>query len=316
MKPTVFAAALVALLGGLGLSAGPAAADETLRVGYLRTQGYIADFPLEGVKLPGVTLELIPLETGNDVLEALNAGRVDIGETGEVQPIFAQAGGRSAKVIAATEPHAGNIGILVKPDSPLHAVADLKGHTISFVPGTNTHYLVLRALASVGLHQQDVTPVLLGTSESLVALRQGQLDAATVTAPTLILGRHQGLRLLTNGIGYVNASTYFLAYQATIEQRGPALAAFVHALDRHLRWLHAHEAERAKWLAPKYNLPADIILEASKQLSGKLSLVGDGAFAAYNQKMADAFLAQKLIPRKLDAAQEFDGRFDHELVAS
>lgn len=42
----------------------------------------------------------------------------------------------------------------------------------------------------------------------------------------------------------------------------------------------------------------------------RLVPVGDGALAAYTQRIADAFAEQKLIPGRVDARQEFDGAFD------
>lgn len=307
------AIAMLALLTLLGVHVG-AHADVLLRIGYLRTQGYIADFPLAKVTIPGVTLQLIPLESGNDVLEALNANAIDIGETGEVQPIFAQSGNRPARVIAATAPQPTATAILVAKDSPIHTVADLRHKKVSFTPGTNTHWLLIQTLGTVGLKQSDIEPVLLSSADSVSALAQGQLDVAIVTAPTIQIAESRGARVLVDGTGLVNSSIYYLANTGVIASaKRPALDAFVRALSEHLVWIQAHLNERAAYLGPKYGVPPDLVLAASKVMTDHLAPVGDPALASYTQRIADAFHAQKLIPAHIDVRQEFDGSFDKNL---
>ncbi|WP_170845123.1 ABC transporter substrate-binding protein [Chitinasiproducens palmae] len=311
----VLSALLLAALSVASLiGVSPARAEVTLRVGYLRTQGYLADFPLAKVAIPGVRLELVALETGNDVLEALSAGAIDVGETGEVQPIFAQSAGQPIKVIASTAPQPTATAILVNQASPLHQVGDLRGKKISFVRGTNTHWLVIQSLGRVGLKQADIQPIFLGPADTVTALVQGQIGAATLTAPNIQIAEARGARVLVDGTGIVNSSIYYMASTNTIA--GPkrnALGGFVTALDAHLPWIQSHLQERAAYLAPRYGVPPEIVLAASRVMAPRLVPVGDGKLAAYTQRIADAFAEQKLIPARIDARQEFDGSFDASL---
>lgn len=314
-RRSMLSLALSVPLAGLpGL--GRAAAPQPLRIGYLRTQGYIADFPLANVNIPGATLQLIPLETGNDVLEALNAGDIDIGETGEVQPIFAQSGHRPARVIASTAPQPAATAILVARNSSIHRAADLKNKRISFVQGTNTHWLLLQVLASAGLHQSDIQPVLLSTADAGTALTNGKLDAAILTAPTVQILQSQGARILADGGHMVNSSIYYMSNADVINGPKRALiGAFVSALNQHLAWIQGHLDQRAAWLAPKYGIPASLVRAASSVMASHLVPVGDGTLATYTQRLADAFADQHLIPRHLDVREEFDGSFDSSLKA-
>jgi sulfonate transport system substrate-binding protein len=310
-KPLIAVLAFLAMFG-VQVSAH---ADDTLRIGYLRTQGYIPDFPLAKVAIPGVTLQLIPLESGNDVLEALNANAIDIGETGEVQPIFAQSGNHPVRVIAATAPQTAATAILVAKDSPIHTIVDLRGKKVSFTPGTNTHWLLIQTLSTVGLKQSDVQPVLLNSADAVSALAQGQLDAAIITAPTIQIAQSRGARVLADGKGLVNSSIYYLANTPVIAgPKRPELDAFVRSLNEHLVWIQGHLNERAAYLGPKYGVPPALVLAASKVMVDHLAPVGDPALATYTQRIADAFYAQKLIPAHIDVRQEFDGSFDKNLA--
>ena len=58
------------------------------------------------------------------MLEALNAGALDIAQTGEAPPIFAQAAGPRLTYLAAEPPAPKGEAILVKGDSAITSVAD------------------------------------------------------------------------------------------------------------------------------------------------------------------------------------------------
>ena len=61
------------------------------------------------------------------MLEALNVGSIDIGSTGDIPPIFAQAAGADLVYIGAEPPKPKAEVILVAQGSPIHNVAELKG---------------------------------------------------------------------------------------------------------------------------------------------------------------------------------------------
>jgi sulfonate transport system substrate-binding protein len=75
----------------------------------------------------GLTVRWNQFATGPQLLEALNAGRLDFGHTGEAPPITAQAAGASLLYVGSQPPNPEGEAILVPPDSPLHGIADLKG---------------------------------------------------------------------------------------------------------------------------------------------------------------------------------------------
>ena len=48
--------------------------------------------------------------------------------------------------------------ILVRADSPLHDIADLKDKKVAFQKGSSSHNLILRALNKAGLSYKDIHP--------------------------------------------------------------------------------------------------------------------------------------------------------------
>ncbi len=91
----------------------------------------------------------------------MNAGSIDFGQVGDSPPIFAQAAGASI-VYAAGQPIANGQGVLVKKESDIRALADLKGKRIALGKGTSAHNVThhgagKRRASSVS----DITPVYL-----------------------------------------------------------------------------------------------------------------------------------------------------------
>jgi len=309
-KMLVSATALLAL----GACRGRAGDSGQVRVGYLRTQGPIVDLGIDKAALEQGHIKLFPFESGNDVLEAIMADGIDVGETGEVQPIFAQSAGHKVKVVGSTEP-AQLTSVLVRNDAPLRTIADLKGRKVSFIAGTNSHWLLIRALEKAGLRQSDIVPVSLGGSDALSALFSRDIDALVMTAPTTQVALAKGARVLFTNQGLTNSALYYVAKDSTIVERPQLLEGFLRALSQHTRWT-AQNPDRFVALAVKdLGVTPEVARGLLAVLPKKLVPVGDGAIGAYNQRIADAFLAQRLIPGRIDAAQGVSGAFDRVLTA-
>jgi len=94
----------------------------------------------------------------------LNAGSLDFAITGETPPVFAQAAKGSPLVYVANEPASPQgEGLVVKADSGIKNVADLKGKTVTTAKGSNAHYFLIQALAKAGLTPSDINLIYLYT---------------------------------------------------------------------------------------------------------------------------------------------------------
>lgn len=94
-------------------------------------------------------------------MEAMASGNIDIGNVGNLPPIFAQAGGNQIVYVAATASNAGAQAVVVPKDSPIKTLADLKGKRLAIQKGTALQYLALKALESAKLTLNDIKPVYL-----------------------------------------------------------------------------------------------------------------------------------------------------------
>ncbi|MGA8133343.1 MULTISPECIES: aliphatic sulfonate ABC transporter substrate-binding protein [Pseudomonas] len=225
------------LLLGLGLaSAGPllAADPATVRIGYQKSSVSMVlarEHHLLEQALPGTQVQWIEFPGGPQLIEALNGGSVDIGNSGDIPPIFAQVAGIDLLYIGVEPSDGKTEAIIVPKDSPVRQLADLKGKRVALLKGSSAHNLFLKSLVKAGLSLSDVNLVYLSPADARAAFEQGKLDAWVIWDPyysaALIDGR---ARLLSDGQGLNSGGSFYIASGTFARQYpqaiGPLLKAF------------------------------------------------------------------------------------------
>ena len=192
-------------------------ASAPLRIGTSNTFGFAATFGAHGDDVRGPTrFQIIPFSGGSpQIINALNAGELDIGELGEVGPVIAQSGGVEFKIIAATEPWGAGQALIVDVASPIKTILDLKGRRVSYTRGTNSHWVLLRILEKAGLKTSDVEHVFLPAGTNIQAvLASGGIDAAVSIDTLLTSFERSGCRRIIDGneVGAENP-LYYISYR-------------------------------------------------------------------------------------------------------
>ncbi len=152
---TWLAAGLAAAAIG-GLSAAPATAEDQLRVG-ISSQTAFTFAPLKlGIakgffKKHGLDVKDFAFAGGGKEQQALVADSIDMAlGSGPEMASIAKGAPQMAVAAMANEPKL--LGVMVRPDVPVHSVKDLKGHTIAVsTAGSLTAWLVKQLVAPAGL---------------------------------------------------------------------------------------------------------------------------------------------------------------------
>ncbi|MFI6520739.1 ABC transporter substrate-binding protein [Spirillospora sp. NPDC050679] len=257
-------------------------------------------------------VEFKQFTSGPPLLEAINAGAVDAGAVGNAPPVFAAAAGAKLKIVAAADIGLTGQAILAAKGSSIRTPADLKGKRIAVAKGSSSHYHLLTVLKKAGLGFKDVQPQYLAPPDALAALSTGKLDAWAIWDPYTAQGEAQaGGRLLVDGVGYTNGYQVIVAGKKTLDDRAKeaALRDYLTRQRRALAWSAVHVKEWARVWAKDTGLPLPIAEVAAKRRAAKLIKVDDTLVAA-EQALADAFLAEKLIPARVTMADHVDRRFN------
>ena len=290
-------------LGALPVSA----ADKEVRVGF---QKYGTLVLLKGKGL--LEQELAPLgykvkwaefAAGPQMLEALNAGAIDIAQTGEAPPIFAQAAGPRLTYIAFEPPAPKGEAILVPKDSEIRSLADLKGKRIALNKGSNVHFLLVRALESAGLDYDQIEPVFLAPADARAAFASGSVDAWAIWDPFQASAEQTlGARELVDAEGLAPNYQFYLGDRTFVEDNPEAVKTIVATIGEIGEWIKANPDAAAAELAPSTGIPADALkLAISRQSFGVQSLTPD--VVADQQFIADTFKSLGLLPAPVDVAK-------------
>ncbi|ETK36363.1 ABC transporter substrate-binding protein [Microbispora sp. ATCC PTA-5024] len=293
--------------GAKGSSAGV-----TLRVGDQKAGSQAL---LEAAGLLGgtpYTITWSQFTSGPPLLEAVNAGAVDIGGVGNTPPVFAAASGSKIKVVAAYRQNLAAAAILVPQNSAITSPAQLKGKKIAVAKGSSAHYHLLAVLRKQGLSFKDVQPQYLQPADALAAFSSGTVDAWAIWDPFTSQARIQNkARLLVDGTGYVNGLNFQVAAPAALEDgaKQAAVRDFLTRLAKARNWAESHQAEWAKVWAKETGLPVEVANAAVANAVAAPIVIDDAAVKS-EQQMADAFSAEGLIPGTVKFSDFVDERFN------
>jgi sulfonate transport system substrate-binding protein len=102
---------------------------DALRIGYQKgsvSMVLAKSHQLLEKRYPQTKISWIEFPAGPQMLEALNIGSIDLGSTGDIPPIFAQAAGADLVYVGVEPPKPKAEVILVPKNSPIRASRSLK----------------------------------------------------------------------------------------------------------------------------------------------------------------------------------------------
>jgi sulfonate transport system substrate-binding protein len=253
-------------------------------------------------RLPGVAIKWVEFPAGPQLLEALAAGGIDFGFTGDSPPVFAQAAGREMVYVGVEPPKPASSAILVPADSTLKTGADLKGRRVGLQKGSSAHWLLVRAVAKAGLAWNDIAPVYLAPADARAAFERRALDAWAIWDPYYAAAEIEGrARVLSTGQGLTDNHSFYLAAPA-LTKRPAVLGALFAALSDADTWVRTHHSEAAHFIADVTGLPlATTIRFIERRSAGAIGPL-QAAHVASQQQVADAFATLGLIPHPIRVA--------------
>lgn len=280
------------------------AADKVVRIGYQKSGALLLvknEGSLEKKLAPlGYTAEWREFSSGVPILEALNAGALDVGHSGDAPVVFAQASGVPFVYIGVTAASPDNTGVVVPENSSLKTLADLKGKKVAFVKGSSAHYLVACALQSAGLTFADITPVYLAPPDARAALQSGTIDAWGIWDPFFAAAEVDArARALTEGAKLSPHREFYFGRRDFAQSNPAFVAALLEVLQDSGKRALADPKGTAAFLAPKLGIGLPVMerAEARKESYGAVPM--DAPALADQQKVADIFFKLGLLPKAI-----------------
>ncbi|HZW96844.1 MAG TPA: aliphatic sulfonate ABC transporter substrate-binding protein [Candidatus Eremiobacteraceae bacterium] len=150
----------------------------------------------------GISVEWTQSLGSNKALELLNSKSIDFGSTAGAAALIGKANGNPIKAIYVYSRPEWT-ALVVRKDSPITKVEDLKGKKVAVTPGTDPHIFLLRALHEAGLTEKDIQMVVLQHPDGRIALEKGDVDAWAGLDPMMAqIELQTGARLFYRNVNF------------------------------------------------------------------------------------------------------------------
>ncbi|KQV93605.1 PhnD/SsuA/transferrin family substrate-binding protein [Streptomyces sp. Root369] len=303
-------AAALALLLPFAAACGNAQAESstvTLTVGATGWKAEEAVLKYAGLDSTPYKIRWSLFQGGDQQLQAIRAGALDLASSSEIPPVFAAAdGSANFKVVAVQKGATLNQEVVVPKGSKVTGIAGLKGKKIGYVQNTTAHYFLYELLKQAGLKWSDVDAKPLLPNDGLAALNGGGIDAFASYGTSIITAHQQGATTVGSGKDILSGNFLWSARDSVLnspKQKAAAAdliaritKAYAYVRDGHLDGFAQVTADATH--QPLAQARKDLA-DAQAQRPTQARTVGDDTIAS-QQKVADVFTELGALKEHLD----------------
>lgn len=196
----------------------------------------------------------------NKANEGLRSKALDFGSTGGSPALLARANGTPIKTVDVYA-RGEWTALVVAKNSPINAVADLKGKKVAVTKGTDPYFFLLQSLATAGLSPADIENVNLQHADGKTALERGDVDAWSGLDPFMAETiQQQGSRIIYRNPDF-NSGGVLNAREDFITAHPDSVQLVVDTYEEARKWAKTHPAELAALLASQAKVSQSVAQE-------------------------------------------------------
>ena len=189
---------------------------------------------------------------------------------------------------------------------------------VAYVKATTSQYYLLKMLKQAGMTWEDIIPVQMSTSDGLIALVAGKVDALAGYGNAIITAHQQGATVLVSAQDILSGNFMIEAAPDAINNpaKHAAIADYLSRLDKAYEWAVANPEKWAEIIAVNTHEPFDQAVitfkEGNAQRPNKVKPTSEQAIAS-EQDVADVFLGAGVVKSKIDVSSFWSRAFDEEI---
>lgn len=245
------------------------------------------------------------LKSGPLVNESFASGQQDIGVVGDVPAIIAKSSGQNNIIISNSAYGEKALAVLVKSDSNIKDISQLKGKKIAYVKGSYAHHLLYVVLESVGLTLDDIQSVNLPAEDIPSAIENKEVDAGVLWEPfiTQLLNQDR-VKVLVDGTNIKRGNLVVVANKDYAANNSEAIQIFLKAYNDAANYIVENPKEAAELVSNDFGLSADELVEVFKNFNYSPKISNDDISEL---KIVEEFLRkEKLTSSKVDIDEFID----------
>ena len=313
MGKRLFVTALVAalitgVLSGCGASVAKAESTTELNIAIQPVVGFL---PLYVMKDTGslekalkdnhydIKINYVEFESGPPENEAFASKQVDVGVMGNVPAISGIANGQERAIIGIAYNGEETEAVIVKNESDITAVEQLRGKKIGLVIGSIAQNYLSVLLENNGLSLSDVELINLSTGEQQQALQTGMVDAVATWEPTLSkLTANGDNRILADGTEIFLGENPIVARSEYVKANPEIVRIFLEEYEKAAQLIEDDIPGYASKYADKFLLDKEIVELALTHAKLQISITEEDIKDLQNT--ADFLYREKLITREVN----------------
>lgn len=249
-------------------------------------------------------------DSGRDVNNAIASGSIDFGLVGTPPAAIGIASKMPYKIYYLHDIIGESEALVVKTDSGIQTLSDLKGKKIATTFSSTSHYSLLGALKKEGIDplKENITLLDMQPPDIYAAWQRGDIDGAYIWQPIQSKLISEKGKIITNSNklaeqGVLTAELGIVRNDYA-ENYPSIVNGYVDVLDEAVKYYNEKPVESAELLSKELGLTPEeslvtmkqiVWLDASKQLE-----YFDGPLAETLKETADYLVEQKAIPNAPD----------------
>lgn len=217
----------------------------------------------------GKVTGILSSQGGGTTVRNLLAGDIAYAEVSPIAVATAIRQGAKLKIISNNVQTVSEFGWMVKSDSPIKSIADLKGKKLGYSsPRSVSQSLAMLIVEKAGLKPSDVQLVMTGgLGEALVALDLGAIDVAPATEPLLSKYRDKYHIIATATELFPPMSNVVgVTTEAAAGKRGDFLKSVVAGRAKAVAFMKERPEEAAAIVAKVYKLELPVAIQSVRNL--------------------------------------------------
>jgi NitT/TauT family transport system substrate-binding protein len=198
-------------------------------------------------KQEGLEVDWRRFALGKEGRDAMIAGAIDVNSTATTPFMIGLDKGVPYTAVAVNSIFCGTNHIVVRKESDINNVGQLKGKKVGIPKGTVTEFIFLsKVMPSYGLKPGDLeTPNIADAKDRIPSLLAKAIDAATVADPFVAIAEHEGLvRAIDNFCKYDQMPFMLTVTNKILKEQPDAVVAYLRGWLRAVKLLK-DEPEKA-----------------------------------------------------------------------
>ncbi|MBE1444439.1 aliphatic sulfonate ABC transporter substrate-binding protein [Paenibacillus sp. OAS669] len=258
----------------------------------------------------GAKVNWVEFQSGPSYFEAIASNRLDFGRVGDLPVISGQAADVPFKEIAAASFGSKGNAILVKKDSPIKTIQDLKGKKIAFAKASSAQTVVYKALEKANLKPADVQIISLQPDEAQPAFETGSVDAWAIWEPFMSTQKVlNGARVLVDGTALDAKGAGFQIVRTKFAEEHPDLVTlYLKVEEKTQQWQKQHLEEAIDVYAQLKKVDREIIRQVIENTEPTNMPITD-EIIKIQQETANSIYEQGAIKKKIDTSKVVDNQY-------